>query len=256
MAQQWRLVLDGQRDGVWNMAVDRAIQLVHSEGSAPPTLRLYGWRAATVSLGRFQRAEPDLVDRCWRSGVGIVRRPTGGRGVLHDDEVTYSIVAGARDGLPRGVSDSYRYLCAGVIDAYVQLGVGAELATRKRGTRHDAACYLHATTADVSVGSAKLAGSAQVWQGETCLQHGSFTRTRDIERESYVFGLDRAESIRLEETTATLDDLLGRAPDISTVRDGVAAGFSRALGVSMLEGELEEAEVEIARTLLGEYEVE
>jgi lipoate-protein ligase A len=256
MAHLWRLLLDGPGDGAWNMAVDRAIQLARSEGSAPPTLRLYGWRAATLSFGRFQRAEPGLLGRCSHAEVAVVRRPTGGRAVLHDDEITYSVVAGTSDGVPNGTSDSYRHLCAGIVETYSELGVDAELTSRERGLRHGAACYLHATAADVSAGTAKLAGSAQVWHGETCLQHGSFTRTRDVERERAVFDLDDALFAQFMGTTATLEDLLPAVPDVKVVREAVIAGFSRALGVSLREGTLSAAEIDLAGSILDEYEVD
>ena len=94
MSEAWRLLIDdGPNEGAWNMALDRAVQLAHEAGDAPPTLRLYEWRSPTVTLGRFQAA--DSIDREWcaANGIDVVRRPTGGKGVLHDDEVTYSIIA-------------------------------------------------------------------------------------------------------------------------------------------------------------------
>ncbi len=85
----------------------------------------------------------------------MVRRPTGGRGVLHDDEVTYSVVAGVDDGIPRGTSASYDVLCGGLASAYSRLGVDAALTARPRGSSDSAACYLHATRADLSLGTAE-----------------------------------------------------------------------------------------------------
>ncbi len=255
MAESWRILFDDSADGAWNMAVDRSIQLARESGEAPPTLRLYGWSRPTLTLGRFQEAEPGLLDRCVDAGLDVARRPTGGRGVIHDDEVTYAVVASTSDGVPSGVSASYRYLCAGIVEAYRELGVGAELTARDRGERHASACYLHATAADVSVGIAKLSGSAQVWHGETCLQHGSFTQTRDLEREREVFGLGDDERDQLRRTTATLADLLQDAPGRDLVTQAVVAGFSRALGFRALPGALSDAERRMAEELVSEYEV-
>lgn len=242
----WRLLRYSVHDGARNMAIDRAIQFAHGAGEAPPTLRLYGWSVPTVTLGRFQDASS--VDRlaCANSGVAVVRRFTGGRGVLHDDEVTYSVVAGTRDGVPRGVAASYRYLCEGLACAYSLLGVDAELTSRPRGSRSSAACYLHATHADLSVGTAKLAGSAQVWHADTVLQHGSFTRTRDPGREAEVFRLDSAQSAELAATTATLRDLLGTEPSVSEIANAVAAGVAAGLGIRLDPGELSASELELA----------
>lgn len=229
------------------MAIDRAIQFAHAAGEAPPTVRLYGWNPPTVTLGRFQDASSVDLDACARSGVSVVRRFTGGRGVLHDDEVTYSVVAGTRDGVPRGVAASYRHLCTGLAGAYSALGVDAELTSRPRGCGSSAACYLHATHADLSVGTSKLAGSAQVWHADTVLQHGSFTRTRDLGREAEVFRLDDVQSAELAATTATLQDILGVAPSVTEIVDAVAAGLVAGLGIELYPGELTVFELELAR---------
>ncbi|MBN2405704.1 MAG: hypothetical protein JXE06_09010, partial [Coriobacteriia bacterium] len=112
------------------MAIDRAVLHAHETGEAPPTLRLYRWRVPTVTLGKFQKASDADLELCERLGIDVVRRPTGGRGVLHDDEVTYSVVAGVREGLPRGVAASYRVLCGALVEAYHDLGVDADLTAR------------------------------------------------------------------------------------------------------------------------------
>ncbi len=150
MAPVWRLLVQGPVDGALNMALDRAIQVCREQGSAPPTLRLYRWARPTVSLGRFQALETIDAQYCARGGIDVVRRFTGGRGVLHDDEVTYSAVCGLDDGVPRGVAASYRYLCAALVQAYRALGVDAELTERDRGHAETGACYLQTTRADLS----------------------------------------------------------------------------------------------------------
>lgn len=249
----WRLVIDdGPADGAWNMALDRAVQLSHATGEAPPTLRLYRWRRPTVTLGRFQDVAGVDIDVCEREGIDVVRRFTGGRGVLHDDELTYSLVAGVRDGLPRGVAASYRVLCAGLAEAYRALGVDAALTARPRGDGSSAACYLHATAADLSLGALKLSGSAQVWHESTVLQHGSFTVTRDAAREASVFRLDDAGAARLAAETATLEDALSRTPSEGELVVAVIAGIADGLGVTLEPGALLECELERARTLLPE----
>lgn len=251
MAPHWRLLIDdGPASGAWNMALDRAIQLTHAEHEVPATLRLYRWERPTVTLGKFQDAAGLSDDACARYGVDVVRRFTGGRGVLHDDELTYSLVAGVRDGVPRGVAASYRYLCAALADAYQRLGVPAELTARPRGDASSAACYLHATHADLSVGISKLSGSAQVWVGESVLQHGSFTRTRDLQREGAVFDLDGEAAARLAAGTATLADILERVPDFDEMTQVVVDAFSATLGVELVADEPTERETLLAHTLL------
>lgn len=242
----WRLICDGADRGDRNMAVDRAMLDAHEAGLVPPTLRLYRWSGPTVSLGRFQKAEDVDTSFCAAEGIELCRRPTGGRGVLHDDEITYSIVAGVRDGVPRGVGASYRMLCGALVEAYRELGVAADLTARPRGERAAGACYLHATNADLSIGAAKLSGSAQVWSGSSCLQHGSFVISRDVGREASAFRLDPAGAQALGRATQTILGALGHRPSEAQMTSAIIAGVERGLGVRLHEDTLTTAESEAA----------
>ena len=238
------------------MAVDRAIQIAHERDRVPATLRLYMWGEPTVTLGRFQDASSIDWSACRNLGVSVVRRFTGGRGVLHDDEVTYSLVASESDGVPSGISASYRYLCRGLVAAYRRLGVDAGFTERPRGSAGSAACYLRTTRADLTVGSAKLAGSAQTWLGKTCLQHGSFTVTRDVARESEIFRLSPDERDKLCNSTATLRDLLDDLPTRDRIAHEIAVGIGEGLGMELKVGELTGEEVQHAESLLTGVSVE
>ena len=249
----WRLLIDdGPAEGAWNMALDRAVQLAHAAGEVPPTLRLYSWVRPTVTLGRFQDVTD--VDRpfCAEHGIDIVRRFTGGRGVLHDDEITYSMVAGLADGVPKGTAASYRMLCGGLVEAYRLLGVDAALTSRTRGSGSSAACYLHATAADLSLGALKLSGSAQVWSGDSVLQHGSFTISRDSAREAAVFGLAETEAARLAAETATLERSLGYRPSHEIILDAIERGVACGLGVRFVTSPVTSSELSVARGLVKE----
>lgn len=256
MTLRWRLIIDEPASGAWNMAVDRAILDAHQAGEMLPTLRLYRWERPTVSLGRFQAV--DDVDRavCSAEGVDLCRRPTGGRGVLHDDEVTYSIVAGVRDGLPRGVSASYRRLCGALVEAYRELGVSAELTARPRGDRASGACYLHATDADLSLGAAKLSGSAQVWSGTTCLQHGSFVLSRDSAREARVFRLGTEGASALERDTSTIESALGYRPHRPELTQCLLVGLASGLGAAFEPQELTAQELVAAEAVLDSFRID
>jgi len=238
------------------MARDRAIQLAVEGGETPPTLRLYRWARPTVTLGRFQ--SPDSVDLAVaRSlGVDVVRRATGGRGVLHDDELTYAVVARTRDGVPRGVAASYRYLSAPLAEAYRLLGVGAEVTERDHRSSSTAACYLATTRADLSLGALKLSGSAQVWSGETVLQHGSFTISRDAGREARIFELSPQQAARLAAETATIESATGARVAPERIGACVVEAFRRILGVDFREGTLTVDELKAASALEDEMRVE
>lgn len=238
------------------MAIDRAILDAHEAGLVPPTLRLYRWSRPTVSLGRFQSVDDVDGSVCVTEGIDACRRPTGGRGVLHDDEITYSIVAGVGDGVPRSVSASYRMLCGALVEAYHELGVPADLTGRPRGERGAGACYLHATNADLSFGAAKLSGSAQVWSGSSCLQHGSFVISRDVAREAAVFRLAPSGAEALERSTATVVDVLGSRPADPAITEAIVSGIGRGLHIGLDEAELTAAERECAAGLAETFHLD
>jgi lipoate-protein ligase A len=254
-ARLWRLVIDGPVQRHVRGALDRAVLRAREAGQAPPTLRLYGWEVPTVSLGHFQPIEQVDLEACRRRGFDVCRRPTGGRGVLHDDELTYSVVASVADGVPRGTAASYRYLSGALAEAYRALGVPAQLTARERGRKGAGACYLHSTQADLSLGAAKLSGSAQVWKGDSVLQHGCFVVARDVAAEGEVFGLDVEGVSELAGGTATLVDALGRRPSVTEIADAVSAAFEATLGIALEPGSLTSSEATDAVRLRPQHEV-
>lgn len=248
-APRWRLLIDGPVEGARNMALDRAVQLACEQGSVLPTLRLYGWTRPTVTLGRFQSVDGIDLSAAEELGCDVVRRFTGGRAVLHDDELTYAVVASLEDGVPRGVAASYRHLCAALAEAYRRLGVDASVTERDRAASSSAACYLTTTRADLSLGAMKLSGSAQVWHGDTVMQHGSFTVSRDVGREARIFRLSAEDAEHLAEGSATIEAVTGRRPALREIQDAVVDAFGDVLGIHIEPGELHEQELQAALDL-------
>jgi lipoate-protein ligase A len=246
----WRLIEHGGVDGALNMAIDRAMQLCRDEGSSSPTLRVYGWARPTVTLGRFQKTESVDVDACRSTGIDVVRRATGGRGVLHDDEVTYSVVASVEDGMAREVKGSYAQIAQALARAYGSFGVDAQVTDGSKGSSSSGACYLATTQADLSVAGRKVSGSAQVWVGSTVLQHGSLLRSRDVETEALVFRLDTAESRALVEHSCDLATLMANPPGIDELRSALIEGFRSAVGVALVPGTLTARECSVVRELM------
>jgi len=255
---QWRLIVDQPACGAWNMAVDRAIQLEHAASGSPATLRIYTWSNPTLSLGRFQGADNVDLDACANNGIGVVRRPTGGRAVFHCDEVTYAVVAGVRDGIPPGIKESYRHLAQALSAAFTNIGITVDPSRgvdAKRPRSNLSACYLHLQSADLSVDSRKLCGSAQVWYAKTVLQHGSFVRTRDCLREGVALGLADEEIARLAAEAISIEQLLGVTPDLEVISDSVVGAFGAVLGVEFTLGALSEREEALAGSLVAEFKV-
>lgn len=166
-----RLLLTPPADGAWNMALDEALLEGHRLGLSPPTLRLYGWVRPTLSVGRAQKLDGLGLDACVSAGVDVVRRPTGGRAVLHAGDCTYAVVRG---GLPAGVTASYAVLAAALSEALASLGVPHAAPPRPAGRGADhPGCFDVATPADLVADAAKLIGSAQLRRAGSVLQHGS-----------------------------------------------------------------------------------
>ncbi len=175
----WRWIETGPTDGASHMAVDQAL-LENVSESQLPTMRVYSWKPACISLGIHQSSEHIDLDRCRKDGLSVVRRPTGGRAVLHDDEVTYSVVF--PEGTPiflRSLSEIYDLINRGLLRGIKQLGVPAELEKRSLNIRNhyksklSTSCFSAAAKFEIVVQGKKMVGSAQRRTASGVLQHGS-----------------------------------------------------------------------------------
>jgi lipoate-protein ligase A len=168
----WRLLRDGAADGPWNMAVDALLLERATRGIA--TLRLYGWRGAWLSLGYAQRLSDPRREACRRTGVGVVRRITGGRAVLHGGDLTYAVAA-PEVALPSGLQASYGLVTDVLLAALGGLGITAERgrAPGEAGRADAFDCFAEPAPEEICVGGGKLCGSAQRRSGGALLQHGS-----------------------------------------------------------------------------------
>ena len=114
----WRLLNTGALPGALNMAIDQALLQLHALGLSPPTLRFYQWQPPAVSIGYFQQPEAINLSLCSSLGIDVVRRPTGGRAVLHQNELTYSLIAGTKEGIPSSLPKAYDLICEGLLAGF------------------------------------------------------------------------------------------------------------------------------------------
>jgi lipoate-protein ligase A len=264
----WRLINSNCSDGATNMAIDESILFAVAEGTSPPTLRFYGWQPPCVSVGYAQplRNEIDLA-ACRREGYTWVRRPTGGRAVLHIDELTYSVIAPL--GEPRVAGDiltSYRRLSMGLIAGLGHLGCAARQAGQEAGigqpagrAGQSAACFDVPSPYEVIVGGRKLVGSAQARRRRVVLQHGALPLEGDVARLCDVLALPDRERTRLQaelrRRAVTLGEALGRRVSFEEARRALATGFAQALNLTLQPGELSSDE-RAAMVLLREKHLE
>ncbi len=255
MHEPYRFLNTQVQDAAMNMAIDESVLTHHLKAEVPPTLRVFRWSQPSISLGRFQSVEREIVsEECQWRGVALVRRPTGGRAVYHRDEFTYSIVTSKRYGVPPGVVAAYVYLARGLLAALEILGVQAELSDERISKHPSAACFASSTQADLTSGGFKLIGSAQVWKDDALLQQGSLPLD---DRAAEFFSMLRYanEAAREEalarycEKTTPLHTFVPPAT-WNDVAIAFRDGFSKALRVDFVEGALSASEWDLAHQLV------
>jgi lipoyl(octanoyl) transferase len=175
VSERWLLVDTGPCPAAYNMALDEAFLLGVSRGG-PPVLRFYDWSTPTISIGFNQRMEREVdLRRALDRGYEMVRRPTGGRAVLHKQEITYAVAAPVSGNLLGGVTETYARISRALVDGLLRLGVPAVLEEgRPQESRTPGnPCFTSVSRFEISVNNRKLVGSAQVRKGDALLQHGS-----------------------------------------------------------------------------------
>ena len=246
MMTTWRLIRDGALTGARNMARDVAMLEAVAHGDAPPTLRLYGWDPPCLSLGRHQGLEAADLAFCRANGSDAVRRPTGGRALLHHLELTYAVVAPLGEGpIPRALQDAYRRICEPLVAACRSLGIAAELTPGEvnlqlPGPASTIPCFEAPAGGEVVVGGRKLIGSAMRAHGGAVLQHGAILLDWDGRLQAGSMGPPDDRSLRASVTTFA--EQLGRPCPLPELEQALLAAFSRAFGIALVDGPLSDAE--------------
>ena len=216
------------------MARDRALLDELVAGERPATLRFYRWNPACISLGLGQ--SPDILDAdaVRAAGLDVVRRPTGGQALLHDDELTYSVVASQADPVVGGsLMQTYHAITTAFLSGLAELGLDAEGAAcepRPAGGLTPV-CFASASAEEILVGGRKLLASAQWRSRGAFLQHGSLLLT---DRQGELPGLMRDDAARaLRPMSVSLSELLPELPSLERLHDVVARGFQASLGIEL-----------------------
>lgn len=253
------------------MAIDEAVLIHVANKQVLPTIRFYAWERPTLSMGYFQRFTRDVDEAALQvRNFDVVRRMTGGRAVLHDRELTYSvIVPGDHEWAQVSVTESYRHLSYGLRDGFRNLGVEAEivsLADEKERDKYSsvgsAACFDSPSWYELVVGGKKIAGSAQVRAHGGLLQHGSLLLDLDIDDLFSVlkFGNERFKQRAREEfadRAVSVKQLTQRDVSFSEAAAAFAKGFQTGLALELVPAELLSEESEMARQLAKEkYQTE
>ncbi|MEK5103485.1 biotin/lipoate A/B protein ligase family protein [Cytobacillus sp. FSL M8-0252] len=262
----WRFIHSGMGSPSFNMALDEALLDWNSEGKMPPVIRFYGWNPATLSIGYFQKVDKEIkLEAVKENGLGFVRRPTGGRGVLHEHELTYSvIVPEEHPQMPKTVTEAYRVISEGVLRGFQQLGLEAYFAVPRSKEEKEmlknprsSVCFDAPSWYELVVEGRKVAGSAQTRQKGVILQHGSILLDLD---EDKLFSLFKYSNDRVKERTqrafsskaVAINELTDRK---ITYEDAVVAfkkGFEEGLDIILEPYELNAEEITYVEKLAKE----
>lgn len=243
----WRYIDSGNGSPAFNMALDEALLDWHSEGKIPPIIRFYGWEPASLSVGYFQKIEKEIdMEAVKKHGLGFVRRPTGGRGVLHEHELTYSvIVTEEHPEMPKTVTEAYRVISEGVLRGFRNLGLEAYFAVPRTDEEKNAlksprsaVCFDAPSWYELVVEGRKVAGSAQTRQKGVILQHGAILLDLD---EDKLFSLFKYPNERVKERmqkafrtkAVAIKEISGRTVGMDEAMKAFKAGFEEGLNIEL-----------------------
>jgi len=228
-----------------NMAIDESIMLSMKEGKVKPTLRLYRWSPSAVSIGTFQGMMDEVdIDFCKAQNINAIRRITGGGAVYHDynGEITYSII------LPKGhrfapddIIASYKIICKGLVMALDHLGIQAEFKPIN----------------DVVTGGKKISGNAQTRRYSCVLQHGTTILDLDVNVMFQALKVPK-EKISdkmiadVKQRVTSIREVLNRKVSMDELKHALQFGFSEALGINLVKGQLTTKEQETSKRLAEE----
>jgi len=235
---RWELIVDGALDGAANMAADSHLLEQVEESHNPRTiLRFYAWQRPTISLGRNQKIDTAVdPDYCRANGIDIVYRPTGGRAVLHDDELTYAVISNDSTAFGDTIYGNYRRVSEALCRGYHLLGVPAVLApeTRKPVLVNgvDPPCFLSTSRYELTVNGRKIAGSAQRRVRRTFLQHGSLPIT--CNRVALAGATRLPDATSLEEEMAGVAEFLPERPSIDRLKEVFIRAFRDHFSVDFM----------------------
>lgn len=256
---EWRMIRTPPATGAWNMAVDQAVLESMERGDAVPTLRLYAWDPPCLSLGFAQPVKDVDQENLARLGWQMVRRPTGGRAILHADELTYSVIAPHNE--PRiagGVLKSYFRLSQALLLALERLGLHAqadqEYAASQGTQAGGPVCFEVPSNYEITVAGKKLIGSAQARRKEGVLQHGSLPLFGDLTRivQALVYPDEAARARAAERLLAhaATVEMLGKKITWEECANAFASAFCDTLDLNLVEGGLTELEMQRTQELV------
>jgi lipoate-protein ligase A len=259
--QIWRLLVTPPMSGARNMAIDEAILETVGQNRSLPTLRLYAWEPACLSIGYAQPCADIDLKRLSALGWDWVRRPTGGRAILHTNELTYSVIAPLTE--PRvagGVLESYQRISKALLAALHSVNIRAEanpINPAGNAQENEPVCFEVPSNYEIVVDRKKLIGSAQARRKDGVLQHGTLPLCGDLTRimNVLVYSAEskrRNAALRLLSHATTVETVLGHQISWETAAQAIIAGFQSELDLELVQGDLSDHEIKLVERLIEE----
>lgn len=270
MTEIWNFINTGSKNPYYNMAMDEALLNFVSRGEIDPVIRFYTWNPATLSIGYFQRLQKEIdIDKVKEKGYGLVRRQTGGRGVLHDKELTYSvIVPESHPNMPSTVTEAYKIISQGLLEGFKNLGFETYFAIPRSKEERDklkqprsSVCFDAPSWYELVVEGRKIAGSAQTRQKGVILQHGSILQDIDIDDlfDMFKFKNERLKAKMKEnfvQKAVAINDISNQHITLNEMENAFEAGFKKELNIDFKPLELTEKQLEEVQELEDKYRSE
>ncbi|MBC3036688.1 lipoate--protein ligase family protein [Staphylococcus epidermidis] len=270
MTEIWNFINTGSKNPYYNMAMDEALLNFVSRGEIDPVIRFYTWNPATLSIGYFQRLQKEIdIDKVKEKGYGLVRRQTGGRGVLHDKELTYSvIVPESHPNMPSTVTEAYKIISQGLLEGFKNLGFETYFAIPRSKEERDklkqprsSVCFDAPSWYELVVEGRKIAGSAQTRQKGVILQHGSILQDIDIDDlfDMFKFKNERLKAKMKEnfvQKAVSINDISNQHITLNEMENAFEAGFKKGLNIDFKPLELTEKQLEEVQELEDKYRSE
>jgi lipoate-protein ligase A len=274
--QIWRLIRDGFNDGFYNMAVDEAVADAVEKGVSPPTLRFYGWKSPALSIGYSQKIDKGIdTAYCHKNRIDIVLRPTGGRAVLHDKEVTYSLISpknnppffppfkkGEGWNYDNSISGTYKVISEALIRGLSFLGIDATVSPHPPSPQPSPTgrgkmwkvCFAATSQYEIIAAGKKLIGSAQRRFKNSFLQHGSMPLVNCHDILASCLGLhekNRRENFieLLKNRSIAINELNGSIFSYDEVVNAFIKGFEEVFKTEFKIASLSEYELKMSNKL-------
>ncbi|MBM7559901.1 lipoate--protein ligase family protein [Marinitoga litoralis] len=256
-----RLIIDTYHMGSWNMACDLAISKHVGKKLQPTTIRLYGWSLPTLSLGRFQKLEDIDINYLKNNNIDIVRRPTGGRAVLHHKEITYLFSAQTNHPLlPNNVIGSYKVIAEALIKSLEKINIKCDVEKNKNKHLNTPACYDSPSIYEITIDKKKFIGSAQYRNDQYVLQHGAIPIQFPLENYANSFKMEKEKKERLynhlKNKVIDIKSVLNKEISIEEMSEAFISGFSEVFNEDVFIGELSDSEYELTKKLIDRFEID